>query len=169
MKKKLLLISVFLFLGLMAVGAKVWAADLFPRVEYACQSPTGVILALDSDGYSRIKTCPRGTRKVVLGQEAGEGGGSGIGTVITVPNVVFMDGSTVLMTDGTVKYFSSGNWVKNEGKSVLPSGVLVTDIVTWGTDFFTTQGGEIYQWISDPNDETYQLGWWTLIANPTLL
>lgn len=157
-KNKIIFISALLLLGLLAVGTKIILAQTNPRVSKACEGPLGVLLSKDNgDGFNRIKTCPRGMREVVLGEEKiGDGGSE-----TTVPNVLFISGGLFLMKNGKALYYDAGSstWVEETGRTIPEE--LATRVIKWNNEFFVTKTGEIYRYTN--TEPKYEL-----VVIPTL-
>jgi hypothetical protein len=159
MKKKLVLVSGFLVIGLLALGAKmvVAAVTTLPRLTTACETKVGGVLMGIDDGFSSLKTCPGNSRKVNLGE--GSQGGSKIFTendVVFVYNIA--ESRYILKGDGKVwkgsmtKVSDNFEWERVAERD-LPVGITVNDLYSWTSDTFSTKSGEI--WASD---RTYNYG-----------
>lgn len=148
MKNKLVLVSVFVFLGLVAVGTKVviglgQVIPALPRVSTACETKIGGILMGFNDGFSTLRSCPGNSRKVILGEEktvsTDNGGIMGKGDIIFVNNRRF------LTRDGSVwMYYETENgfnWVKESSKG-LP--VAPEEILNWNDGVILAKDGSVY-------------------------
>jgi len=144
MKNKLVLISVFMFLGLLALGTEKVLAQVvnLPRVTIACESKVGLLMGID-DGFSVLKKCPKNSRKVILGEESQIGGQIGAG------EIAFLIGSMnhVLKKDGTVWWYDDmgRNWQQDFEKSV--TGIVINDITQWNITSLLTKEGDV--WVLD--------------------
>lgn len=68
----LLIVIVLIFLGF----SKIYAQQGFPTITTACESRNGLLRAFD-DGFSLLKKCPAGSRRVVIIGEQGLKGEKG--------------------------------------------------------------------------------------------
>lgn len=169
MKNKLILVSFFLMIGLLAVGAKfVLAQTTLPRVTTACEGKTGLLMGID-DGFSILKKCPGNSRKVALG--SGEYNNVSIeGDVLFFYQISVGDLGTikyVLMKDGhmyqKVSWENNGQYWQQIGE--IPENLMQVGIVEWKIDYFITTNGRIYyKGAEAPTD-----GEWTYLDNvPTI-
>jgi hypothetical protein len=155
MKNKLVLIPIFLFVGLLAVGTKiVLAVVTLPRVTTACETKIGGVLMGIDDGFSSLKKCPANSRKVVLGEVGTSTGDEG--SVIGPGDIAFIDDNGyALNKNGQVwKYGYWGGSIKwkmgyNE---TLPNEVTVDEILQWKKDSFLTKSGDFWVYTNDAND-----------------
>ena len=148
----------FLVLGLSFGTVKIWAKLVLPRVINGCESKYGIILTKDNgDGFNKMKSCPKGTREVILGEESKSNIINnemtiGAGNVAFVSNDYNNDGFLLLKNGETWKFTSDGGieamiefWSKDETRN-LPEGVKVTDIVQWNDILFLTKEGTVYKY-----------------------
>lgn len=68
----LLIILVLIFLGI----SRIYAQEGFPTITIACENRNGLLRAFD-DGFSLLKKCPTGSRRVVIIGEQGLKGEKG--------------------------------------------------------------------------------------------
>jgi hypothetical protein len=145
MKKKsalifgLVLIIILSFGSGMVIGQN---SEELPRVEVACESKAGLIHGFN-DGFSILKKCPKGSRRVVLGDKS---------TLSNDPkitsNIVFIDREYVLLNDGTVWSYDFGGdqnpagWY--EATDLKITGLNVSDILDWSQYGFVTKQGNVY-------------------------
>jgi hypothetical protein len=147
MKNKLCLVSVLVFLGLVAWGAeKVWAiTTALPRVTTACETKIGGLLLGIGDGFSSLKSCPGGSRKVTLGEESQNSDTSG---QIGAGDILFITelNKTILKKDGTAWWYDDmGKSWRQDTYKTLPTGFDIKTIVQWSGNMFLTQnGGYLY-------------------------
>ena len=136
-------------------------ADL-PRVTTACETKIGGLLMGIGDGFSSLKSCPGGSRKVVLGEVVTSTGGEG-GVVPTTGTIAFIGQSKVLKNDGSVWYFHEDyetdppilEWREDAFMRIV--GVDIKTILQWNEKFFVTTNGSVYKMDIDG---------WKLIGSP---
>jgi len=77
-KKTIIGISVITLIITLSFTPKIFAAisENIPRVSTACESKAGLLMAA-GDGYSIFKSCPAGSRRVVIVGEKGDKGDKG--------------------------------------------------------------------------------------------
>ena len=74
--KLLLILSVILILFL-TVTIKAIAEEILPAISTVCENRLGILTSVN-DGFSILKECPKGSRKVLLIGEKGPKGDTGI-------------------------------------------------------------------------------------------
>jgi len=140
MKKKSALIFVVVLLGLFSLGTGiVWGeANSLTRVTVVCEGKTGLLLTVD-DGFSILKKCPKGTRKVILGEEK-------VSEVSNESEVVFISNFNFLKKNGEIWNYSPGDQGIFEWsyKGKLPGDLKTDDIYQWDENSFLTKEGKFY-------------------------
>jgi hypothetical protein len=94
--KKILIIGFFICLFLFVTGRVVSQNSQITRIDRACQTRNGFLLAKDEDGFGRIKSCPKRTREVILGEEGSIGESN-----VSEGYILFID-TKMLTRDGKV-------------------------------------------------------------------
>src|SRR3990167_10628476 len=77
MKKSSLIVVLIGLFFLIAVGiSTIFAQEAFPTINVLCENKSGILRSFD-DGFSMLKKCHKGERKVVLLGLQGEKGDKG--------------------------------------------------------------------------------------------
>mgnify|MGYP000948394259 CR=1 FL=1 len=169
MKKKTALIFGLMLTTLLSFGSGMVIGQTskeLPRMTTACETKAGLVHGFD-DGFSVLKKCPIGSRKVVLGEKNSFEGAVNIGTIKFVgflsdsAQIVLLDknGKTYLMDRS---FESDRKWFYDSSRD-LPDGVNVSDIVRWTPYVFLTSEGKIwyYEYVADSQ------GWIGPLGEPT--
>lgn len=150
-----LILVVLLFLG----SGVVWGETTkeLPRLTTACETKIGGLLFGVNDSFSSLKSCPKNSRKVILGEN--QTGNEGNLTVPESGKIAFVNGSMALMKDGTVWMYNVNALVwdradfNDDGKGdydITDTGVSYKDIIQWysgGNLSFLTKNGDY--WLYD--------------------
>lgn len=171
MKKKTALIFGLMLTTLLSFGSGMVIGQTskeLPRLTTACETRIGGVLLGVNDGFSSLTSCPKTTRKVVLGEEKNSFEGAvNIGTIKFVgflsdsAQIALLDknGKTYLM-DRSLE--SDRKWSYDSSRD-LPNGVNVGDVVRWTPYVFLTSDGKIwyYEYVADSQ------GWIGPLGEPT--
>lgn len=170
MKKKSALIFGLILVTILSFGSGIVIGQTskeLPRMTTACETKSGLVHGFD-DGFSILKKCPIGSRKVVLGEE--NNSSEGAVNVGAVRFVGFLsDSSQIALLDKNGKTYlmdrsfeSDRKWSYDSSRD-LPDGVGVGNIVRWTPYVFLTSEGKIwyYEYISDSH------GWIGPFGAPT--
>lgn len=170
MKRKVVLVFGFVLVILLSFGSGVVLSQTskeLPRVTTACETKAGLIHGFD-DGFSILKKCPMGSRKVVLGEEINSSEGAAnvgmvrfVGSLPDSAQIALLDknGKTYLMDRSSE---SDKKWSYDSSRN-LPDGVSVGDIIRWTPYMFLTSEGKIwyYEYVADSH------GWIGPFETPT--
>ena len=135
----LVLVALLSFGSGMVIGQ---TSNELPRVEVACENKAGLIHGFD-DGFSILKKCPKGSRRVMLGEKSILNDDPKISG-----NIAFIDNDYVLLNDGTVWNYDFGGdqnpvgWYEATGLKI--TGLNVSDILDWSIYSFATKQGDVY-------------------------
>ncbi len=153
MKKKSVLVFGLVLVTLLSFGSGMvigQTSDDLPRVTTACETKAGLIHGF-GDGFSILKKCPKGSRTVNLGLPQVTNTGS-TGGDLNAGDVAFTsydsDRNFVYVLDKDGKgWFLQINEMQLFERNVafdLPTGVLMTDVVSWNQGAFILKSGKVY-------------------------
>jgi len=147
MKINKVVIVFLLILTLVIGGKKILMAlgeEEPQRISKACEKlSSGALIALDNgDGLSKYKTCPKGTREVVIGD-----GGAGMGEVVFSD---YANGEIYVLKRNMEVWVLNGEMIWQphpEMDLTFDNGVeniMIEDIIQWGWNSFLTIDGNVY-------------------------
>ena len=154
MKKKTALIFGLILLVILSWGSGVvigQTSSELPRMEVACESRDGSVRGFN-DGFSILKKCPKGFRKISLGQTLATSSGNTTTGNLNAGNISFVsfngDRNLVYVLDKNGKaWFIQINEMElfeRNSNFDLPTSVSIDNVVGWNYGSFVLKTGEVY-------------------------